>query len=319
MKTIPLPFCNIKSFNATAPLQILESTDMHATRDILVAPDLAQDWLDRWNYAHQRPRNAAHIADLAFAMTQNKFRAYSEIHFGLLDGRLHLVNGQHTLGGIALSGHAQPLCVHVHRVADANGLHALYCTFDIARRRSLRDAIIAVRDEIGLSKKQLEALGAAVKRIHVSFAEASSAATNKAKEFRDNDDYMDVIGRAMDWAADAQDYFTLIDAAPANNRSGFIVADVVAVGLITIRAQRERALEFWGAATLDDGLRIGDPRKTILGWLRKSPTSMTRRGEHHRAAIACWNAYFTGRTLTKVHLDAQSSKSIAGCDFDCKS
>ena len=307
----------VASVSSHALRQILGPKDEHATRDILVTPDLAHDWVSRLNYVHQRPRSDSHVHDLAFAMTQGKFRAYSDVHFAMLNGHLHVVNGQHTLDAITKT-RSQHLCVHVYRVPDAGALHALYCTFDIARRRSLRDAIIAVRDEVGLNKKQLEALGSAVKRIHVAFADAWHGTANRPKEFHDNDDYMDVIARAMDWSADARAYFACIDPAPADNRSGFVVADVVAVGLITMRAQPQRAAEFWGPAALDDGLRIGDPRKKLLDWLRKSPTSTARRTDHHRAAIACWNAYFAGRTLAKVHLDAQSSKSISGCDFDCK-
>lgn len=298
-------------------LRILGPQEIHATRDIVIRPEIALDMVTRLNYEHQRKLSERNVSDLEFAITKGKFREFSDIHFVLLNGQLHLVNGQHTLRAIARTV-AQRLCVHVYRVPDAEALHAMYCTFDINRRRSLRDSLNAVRDEICLNKNQIDALGAAVKRIHVAFADAWHGSSRRPKEFYENGDYMDVIARMLDWSVEARAYFALIDAAPKDNRTGFVTADVVAVGLITMRAHSARAVEFWGQAALDDGLRNSDPRKKLLNWLRTHPTSETKRTDHHRAAIACWNAHFAGRTLEKVHTDAQSSKSISGCDFTCK-
>jgi hypothetical protein len=94
----------------------------------------------------------------------------------------------------------------------------------------------------------------------------------------------------------------LIERAKALlQKRGLLTPSVVAVALLTLRDQPAKAKEFWDGVAMDDGLRRGDPRHTLVKTLRDRPL----RGSHSeggRIASTAWNAYYSNRELTFIRI-----------------
>jgi hypothetical protein len=69
-----------------------------------VTPEQATTWLRENMFEGQRKRRPAHTEFLRSEMAAGRFRAGTVIEFGVLGGKGHLVNGQHTLAAIEAFG-----------------------------------------------------------------------------------------------------------------------------------------------------------------------------------------------------------------------
>ncbi|CAN7781999.1 hypothetical protein LJR175_008184 [Variovorax sp. LjRoot175] len=98
------------------------------------------------------------------------------------------------------------------------------------------------------------------------------------------------------------------DSAP---RSGLQVRCLCGAGM---RHQPDLAFVFRHDAAMDDGLRIGDPRKTLNNWLRANPVGRARSAQH-KAAAACWK-YFKDASLTRVYTAADGVMRVLGIPVD---
>lgn len=284
----------------------------HEAITAVIDPESAEEIISQWNYRNQRPRNKRHVECLAEAMRREEFRRYTSIDFAVLDGELHLINGQHTLGAIVASGKPYTLCVNLHLANSEREIEKLYSSFDIGRKRSLRDSMGGIGAELGLTPKELNSLGVAAAFIN-SGLKHGRGCDNAVKSYEArNHEFVKSVMRS--WAKEAQSYFGDIRGASVYNKEMFYRGAVVAIGLITFREHPTVAEEFWRWAAMDDGLRNGDPRKALINWLRNNPASKAYWLQH-RAAIACWNAWHDGRELHKVYPATDASLTINGTDI----
>lgn len=292
-----------------AKLFSTKNNEKHGSFNVLITPSLAETIIRKHNYANQRPLSKSHVGVLAEAMKNSDFREYTSIGFAVRNGEPILVNGQHTLNAIALSGKSIWLSFHFDRVQDDAEVEALYSTFDIGRKRQARDTMGSIGEELGLHKKERDSLSSAVTFVNLGFrpisGKDSPARLYAARDFEFKKNLM------REWGDEARLYFECITDAPKFNKEPLFRAFVVAVGLLTIREQPDNAIEFWRGVALDDGLRIGDPRKALVNWLKTNPAGKSPHLQH-RAAIACWNAWFDGRQLTKVYPRSSVSLEIHG-------
>lgn len=281
----------------------------HQVADIHVCPGQAIEAATQYNYVNQRQYSRQHVLVLAEAMKRGEFREYTPIDFAVLDGVPHLVNGQHTLRAISHAGSPFWLSVHFHRVEDVSEIDALYSKYDIGKTRNIRDALHGIGDELGLTVKEREGLATAVNFINMGFR-IYSGNDDPVRIFEAKD--FEVKKRLMrEWAEEAKLVFAEIAPAPGFNKQLFLRGAILAVALVTMRYQPDLAKPFWSGAAIDDGLRNGDPRKAFVNWLRNNKVGTSMRFQH-RAAIASWNAWFSGRTLSKVYPATEAALKIAG-------
>jgi len=92
---------------------------------------------------------------------------------------------------------------------------------------------------------------------------------------------------------------------------GVAGAPVIGVALATMRYQ-PAADEFWMKALFDDGLRRGDPAKTLINWFLSKEERNTRPIVRARACSAAWGTHYEGRSLAKIHATSEKSSTIAG-------
>lgn len=304
-------FQNSSGFNLSheAKLFHLNCEEKYSAFNVLVTPSIANEILDKHNYPKQRPLNKSWTAVLAMAMKNGSFREYTSINFAIKNGEPILINGQHTLNAVLLSGKQIWLSFNFCGVHDDTEVEVMYSTFDIGRKRSARDTMGAIGEELSLHKKERDSLATAVTFINLGFRPISSR--DSPERLLASRDFEFKKKLMREWGDEASMYFKCIADAPKFNKEPLYRAFVVAVGLLTIREQPEKAIDFWRGGSLDDGLRIGDPRKALMNWL-KTNTAGKSPYLQHRAAIACWNAWVDGRQLSKVYPRSSVSLEIHG-------
>lgn len=170
-----------------------------------------------------------------------------------------------------------------------------------------------IGSELGLSVKERDALAVAVSFINDGFrSRGGGDDPTRICELRDFELKKSLM---REWASEASDFFGCIKPAPGFNKSLFYRSAVLAVALVTFRHCADKAAGFWSGAAIDDGLRNGDARKTLITWLRNNPVGRSQLAQH-RAAIACWNAWCRGSSLSKVYPSTDASLKISGTPIE---
>ncbi|MEW6735455.1 MAG: hypothetical protein AB1489_29460 [Acidobacteriota bacterium] len=271
-----------------------------------VTPAQAESWLAHYNYVHNRRFRKWHAEDLANTMRKRKFRKDTAINFGILAGRPHLVNGQHTLTAVTLYGQPITLVVHQTIVHSEKELEDLYNHHDVGLKRNLADALNAsdLPNKTGLTMRQVKFAAAALRILLAGFRAPNIENRNRRIS---RDDMLEAI---LDWQAEAQAFNDALRGCDYTFRPAFDRGPVIAVGLITFRYAPEKAREFWTTLAADDGLTKGSPLKVLRNRLLavRLSDSGEKRGERVTEAHLCrivaaaWNAWIEGSQIDQIHV-----------------
>lgn len=273
---------------------------------LVVDPAMAQRILDEAPYEGQRRSFAHHIALLTDAMRREQWTAGSQIAFGELEGRLHLVNGKHRMHSVIGAGRSIEFQVLIERCADRAALDALYHRFDVVQRhRSLAEVLNAtgIAESHSLSKSMTKATYEATGLLMNDFNRPHYQVDPvKARS-------VDVrLDAALPWWPFAVTYEQAIEQAHRAVKGKLLTAGVVAVALLTLRYQPVKGWEFWHGLAVDDGLRVADPRQTLAKDLMNRRLNAGSMNQGVIAAALAWNAFYQGRSLKiiKVHQGAKA-------------
>lgn len=269
-----------------------------------VGPQLAAFWLSNFGYQHQRPIRSYHVTSLAAEMVASRFRQRTQVNFCFLDGRYHLTNGQHTLSAIVKSGITQTLCVVVLQVSTEREIADDFSRHDTHLTRRLGDSLVAheVHKDFGCSLTDLNLISAG----SAYYAYATKEINNRSSLTLTHDQKLAIILRHRDLSMAA------LRIIADHKNKGFLTRKTTFASIMfCLSGQREMAEEFWSVLVADDGLRRGDPRKTLLDWLREVTTiggstgarSATRALPDHvlvKGIAAAWNAFANRRDLVLI-------------------
>lgn len=288
---------NIAKNNRSANNNSVESTVQ------IVTPEMARHWRTTAHFERQRKISDQNIKRLANEMTAGRFTPGTQIYICILpDGTLVLVNGNHTLEAIALSGIPQLLTVTTKHVSDQNEAGLIYAVFDIQRTRSWRDSLRAVGTDENMphASEVLSAIGI----IEDGFAHTRAEVISR----------IDRINKLEEYSEAANMFAECIFNTPRETKKLIKRVAIIAVALETFRYQPSFAMEFWSKVANDDGLVKGDPEKALLTWLRNSIGAGGRSAqiEHSRAAASAWNAAFQGRQVVTVKPNAIKNFHLLG-------
>lgn len=259
--------------------------------------ELAERLLSECPYAGQRPLNEDRALLLASAMEHGTFLPNTQISFGRMKGCYHLVNGQHRLNGVSLSGKKISFRIEVYECSSKADLDALYCRFDQpGGTRSLTQ----ISGSLGLHDENTDGLTSATAALLLRATPLLMidlrriAPVNRPRNTRDLDEKRVV---ALSWKSQAIDYQKCLAGGLTKRTGRFRAGGVFAVALVTLRYQNERAVAFWKEAVRDNGLMSGDPRHALHAEFLSSKRATT---EYDLAEKACnaWNAWFQNRHLT---------------------
>lgn len=271
---------------------------MNTTSEMeVVSPRVAQEILANYQYDKQRPLRAWHVKQLADEMEHGRFSP-DAIKLANVNGVWRLLDGQHRLQAIIQSGKTYSFPVIRYTGLTPEEASTIYAYTDIPLRRSDSDSARAYEVDVatGLTQTHLLYLGGALEVIHSEFKPIPQSA-RMSRSVK--------AGLCVQWAR----WYRLYQQ-DAMIQSTIVVmkrASVVSVALQTYRYVPDKASDFWHQVAVDDGLRLGDPRKTLGAWLRNtrnetgSPTRYTKRMASResisRGCATAWNAWTDGREL----------------------
>lgn len=264
-----------------------------------ITPAIATKMLAEMNYDRQRGIRLDHVHFLAHEMKEKRFTSNTIGICELPGGSQFLVNGYHTLMAIVEVGLTQQLPVQFFSTKTHQDVAKVYARMDKQLRRTRADTIrtYGLEDSFELPPSTLSKYAAASVIIMHDFATGGSLSYTSDDE---------VILFMMDWLEHAKKFLETIKETPLVQE--MVKRPVFPIGLMTMRYSG-KAPEFWSKVATDDGLAVGDPRKTLHQWLRE--TGMTQDSSRKkiaplpvglRAVATAWNAYTEGRELKSIRV-----------------
>lgn len=280
----------------------------------VIGPKLAERILKQAHYDGQRKTYDHHVTLLADMMRRSTWTAGSQIAFAKVGDRLFLVNGRHRMHAVLASQRDVEFQVLVVDAADMAGVAALYYHFDVATRvRGTAEILNAVgaAEEHHVSRGMAKGLYSAVGYIENGLIIPSYLQNPIRARSVDHR-----LAAARPWWVFGAQYEEVIKPADGRVRRKLLRPGTMAVGLVTLRYQPERAMAFWDGVARNDGLRRGDPRHTFLADLANRPGNS---GTHLQTTIvpaAAWNAWFDGKTIGHIKVTASMVPKVHGTPFD---
>jgi len=263
-----------------------------------VDPPYARQLRRTCHFERQRAINELNTQRLTVEMVHHRFVPGTTVYFAVLpDGRMLILNGNHTLEAVIASGTTQRLVFIFQEVDDEAEAARLYTCFDVHKTRNWTDALRAVSPDatIAMPQSTLPAIG------HIMQAFSYDHRNVEANNSR---------GSRFDKLPDYQEAAATLQAVlvgvPAVNKLAVKRKGVMAVALETVRYQPGHGSVFWKDLAHDDGLPNGDPRKTLLRWLLNAKsggaklTGPKAANAHSRAVIGAWNAWYRGDALQSL-------------------
>lgn len=291
---------------------MIYTTDGIKQELVMVTPDMAQHLTESSYFERQRNLSDPHIDRLATEMRKGRFMAGTQIHFAVVGRGMFCINGNHTLRAVIRSQTTIPLSFLYTECKNLTEAGELYARHDIHRQRNWSAVMKAhgMYESMSGDTRFVNAVSGAVRLIIAgldktyfdSQAEYSWSRDMRVKAMREYTDEAQRLHRSL---ADGR----------ARVRSLLLRAAVLAVGLEVSRFQPSAAFDFFAAASKDDGLSVGDPRKALLEWLTEHPKSgggSTADAPAIRVTASCWNAFFEDREITRPRYSYTDPFRLAG-------
>lgn len=278
-----------------------------------IGPEEARSILETCVFTGQRPTDPANLRAHAMDMQRGLFRAGSQIIFARLpDNNLILVNGYHRLNAVIEADTVMEFQVMIEPVANHDEVRNLYCSIDTNMRKRSDPEIsraAGLSEEIGVRQSLVSAALNAV---------AIIASGLRVLRLVDRPaEVLTAYGRkdaVKEWAAELRVYSEVTQGATKTLRAKLINQGIMAIALVTLRYQPDKAIDFWTGVAENDGLRIGDARKALVTALVEG----SHRGQQEAGLLyvsVAWNAWFTNRQLSILRLYDTSLCQPMGTPF----
>ena len=290
------------SAKATDPVRLLR------TEDVVVTPEMAEELLKFNTFEYQRRCNPARYGFLADEMRAGSFKPLQPIEFAEMDGRPVLYNGQHCLHAVLDCRIPQLFQLRYHEECTLEQLRLLYSTTDIHGVRTMMECLKAMglHDQMGRTLKQISWSKNCMRLLLAGFN----------GKVRGEMAVRTVAAGILEYGDGLNLFCAAIAQCPREMVAPLTRAATVAVALATCQDAPahigvERVLQFWQGAAIDDGLRVGDPRKTLSRDLLNTspqaivtPNYLNRRVHIDEAVyriVRCWDAWINDESLRRLH------------------
>ena len=280
---------------------------------VFVTPEKAKQMREDHAFHRQRKINDDNIIRLGVEMECGRFVQGTQVFIAVLpDGETrYLLNANHSLEAIQLSGKGQWLTITFLHVKDEAEAAFVYAVLDTQKIRTWLDALRATgkNEDVPFPSQFLAALGIIAAGFPLLKSDWVAQVRNKSRHLR------------LSLVEEYRDAGSLIAAAIQRTDNARIVrrAAVLAVALVTAKYQPSTAGSFWRSLAKDEGLVEGDPERALLRYLRNNPPGGAgARIPHQKAAAAAWNAYFEGRPIAVVKPTQMHEFRILGTPWETK-
>jgi hypothetical protein len=273
------------------------TTDGYTNTVQTITPDIAYEILTTMAYERQRRTRPQHVASLARELLRGTFKPGTIEINTLPEGDQYLIDGYHRLQAIIEAGVSSPMVIVNCAVGSMDEVDANYAVTDTGLIRTSVDRATAYNlpSRFALSPRWVTSLGYAVAAITGGF------------EFDSNDLHTRDAVRSdavriplmETWLPEMHRFVEIL----AQNKGMWMGgktrnASLVAIALVTLRYQPERAEQFWAAVAKNDGLGRTQPERILIDYLQSSSVKREGTRAYARAIAYCWNASYDGRPLT---------------------
>ena len=271
--------------------------------------------LKEMNYPRQRKVNSSQVNTIIDKMLTGAWIDGHTISFAKCDGKFYLVNGQHRMMAIAKCGKRQVFSVIISNCKTPDDVHKIYCTHDTGVRARSKVEVLAsfgFSERYGLSKSVASKLYESSLLVEYGFERQYYQSNPKVR----NVDYrLEVSAR---WAPYAKHYEDAIKSADQQLKGKLLSAGTMAVALATFRYAPEVARAFWTGLAEQNGLRVGDPRRTLALDMRNRILNSGSQDQGEKSASVAWNAYAERRQLKIIKVYAGNEITLTGTPWGRK-
>ena len=274
------------TFDLNAPPQV-----------VMLTPEYAQQILSICAYPHQRTVRQTWVLELSEIIKAGQF-ATTMVTIAAcpaLDA-VYLVDGYHRLSAIVQA--EMPACVLVNVVTckSMKEVGELYSRLDRGLPRTVADGLIA-RNMPALTDVPISTLRQAIAAYNVMKGGFRKDPTVTRRRGSD-----EKIEHLNEWLPELRLYVDTIACAPRTIYRRLCTSPIMAVGLVLMRHQKDKAYTFFKGVAMMDNLQIDSPQYAMLTKVLASDVGVRKIGTAtmSRCVAACWNAYYEGRSLAYV-------------------
>ena len=276
-----------------------------------VTPKMAENWLKKHRFEHQRNLLDSHIERLSREMENDRFIPGTQVHFGVHNGRLAILNGNHTLHAVVRSQTNIPLSILIAEVSSEEDLARLYSRHDIGRKRNW-GATAKAADMYSQTDVPKSFVTNSMSALRIIMIGLNQPLKQDIEITHSRDLRIEAFGEYKEYL---ENYYIAISKGVSRNLKLFKRAAVMAVGLEILKYQPSMAYDFWDGASQDDGLRRNDPRKLLLDYLVNTPSYSGNYFDQIKAVALAWNAFFENRKLHALKTNAFTNFRLAGTPY----
>lgn len=263
---------------------------------------LATQLLENFPFAEQRDVNKSRVARLAERMRLGLWLPVSEgsIMLGIVNKRVYLFAGQHRLLAVKESGASPCMKLEVTTFDSYNEMVRVYAdTTNDNLPCCLRDRLKVLGTSDFLQVPKDDASSATTALLFIASGFSGNTTKNPASMLKSVPTLTDPLVRK--WEAQIRGYSFLLEECPGPERSGWRKRSVMSAALILLKYQTEKAVEFFGAAMRNDGLKRDSPAWALHNtMLHTSANGNIEALDLSFRVARCWNAFYEGRPELKV-------------------
>lgn len=258
-----------------------------------ISPKEAAELL-KWNtYVSQRGLRQSHVITLASAIEKGEFHT-GEVVIAVSDGKAYLLNGQHQLNAVLLTG--MPIKALLVRAScpTKEDLSRLFAQFDVNATRSIKDIV-----------------GAEIDSMDVNWGYRTASLLATAIHYLQNKKAISKYEKATAIRRFVKEG-SFIDQFISNDTALLKRGPAVAAMITTFWKDEKGAHEFWSGVAFGEMLEKNDARLKLRTYLIGSGLGASgSRREMYAKCITAWNAWRKGAsTALKYHADKSAPVAI---------
>lgn len=274
-------------------------------------------------YWDMRGVTKSRVDDYAQLMKMGYWVPGLTISFAELNGKKYLIDGQHRLFALIKFGKPLRFNMKYYECSSREQVQTLYQIHDQGKTKTKLDTMVSAGTgkKLEISKAKLSRATSAVGLVYYKFGRVKKDLEGEAWQFARNPLMQSKILEEQ-WGDAIRGYFDAIEGAmkemtrPTGNLNRNIC---IAVGLLTFRADAEKAFRFWKGIGRFYKLEEDDPRFTAGRYIMG--TDMRREGgipryKHARSILSCWNAFAENRKLSRIMVIEKNTTKVFGFDYE---
>lgn len=281
----------------------------------LITPEYARALIEECEHDQalmetlRRPIRPRHVAFLARQMERGAFgNNLIDVAYCRETEQRFIVNGNHTLRAVVQSGVRLHLTVEETRCETLHDVRMAYSRYDRGLMRNRKDAMRALDagSETGLPLSHVGYLASAVAFMLDDF---KTSGNNRLSQMVGDDELYEEM---VSWTGE---YRVLREIVGSSKLwEGRIVRrrGVLSVALVTVRADKARAIEFWTGVASGVNIPLNSPMLRLRDYLMETYAhggGETRDSVAHPDVIArtvahCWEKFVTGETMKRMRVPA---------------